>query len=157
MTVKDPDIGGDDTITTLDGEDTIIGGTGSDTIHSGAGADIILGDSGYYISSSVTGTGTLKAQVLDYGGNDVIYGEDGNDLVIGGQGDDMISAGNGEDVVAGDDATFTFVNRSDLQTVVLTNQYLGGDDTLTAANTLGDNIMFGQAGSDVMTVAMMTM
>ena len=151
MTVTDPDIGGDDTITTLDGEDTIIGGTGSDTIHSGAGADIILGDSGYYISSSVTGTGTLKAQILDYGGNDVIYGEDGNDLVIGGQGDDMISAGNGEDVVAGDDATFTFVNRSDLQTVVLTNQYLGGDDTLTAANTLGDNIMFGQAGSDVMT------
>ena len=151
MTVTDPDIGGDDTITTLDGEDTIIGGTGSDTIHSGAGADIILGDSGYYISSSVTGTGTLKAQVLDYGGNDVIYGEDGNDLIIGGQGDDMTSAGNGEDVVAGDDATFTFVNRSDLQTVVLTNQYLGGDDTLTAANTSGDNIMFGQAGSDVMT------
>ncbi|WP_321341282.1 calcium-binding protein [uncultured Cohaesibacter sp.] len=151
MTVTDPDIGGDDTITTLDGEDTIIGGTGSDTIHSGAGADIILGDSGYYISSSVTGTGILKAQVLDYGGNDAIYGEDGNDLIIGGQGDDMISAGNGEDAVAGDDATFTFVNRSDLQTVVLTNQYLGGDDTLTAANTLGDNIMFGQAGSDVMT------
>ena len=151
MTVKDPDIGGDDTITTLDGEDTIIGGTGSDTIHSGAGADIILGDSGYYISSSVTGTGILKAQVLDYGGKDVIYGEDGNDLIIGGQGDDMISAGNGEDVVTGDDATFTFVNRSDLQTVVLTNQYLGGDDTLTAANTFGDNIMFGQAGGDVMT------
>nr|WP_321980801.1 hypothetical protein [uncultured Cohaesibacter sp.] len=151
FTTVDPDIGGADTITTGAGEDVILGGADSDIIHSGAGEDVILGDNGIYTASSSTGLKSLTSTILTYGGDDQIYGEDGNDLIIAGLGDDVVSLGNGEDIAAGDDATATFVNNTDLETITLTNQSLGGDDTITADGTSGDNIMFGQAGSDVMT------
>ncbi|MFD1695440.1 beta strand repeat-containing protein [Roseibium aestuarii] len=147
----DPSIGGDDWIQSGTGHDTLFGGAGSDTLLAGAGDDLLAGDNGTYVSSAVSGLGSFTSTILTFGGNDNLNGEDGDDLIIGGLGKDTISVGNGNDIALGDDGVLTFLNRSDLQSLVLTNQDLGGDDVMTASGTTGDNMLFGQAGSDTIT------
>ncbi|GGE38882.1 hypothetical protein [Actibacterium pelagium] len=150
LTTVDPSIGGADTITTLGGHDVIAGGTDNDTIRSGAGDDAILGDNGEYISSHLSGIGSFTGEVLTFGGDDQIFSEDDNDMIIAGQGNDYVEVGNGEDVAFGDDGTITHVNWTDVQTLVMTNPELGGNDTLTAEDTDLDNILLGQAGADTL-------
>ncbi|PJE32298.1 RTX-I toxin determinant A from serotypes 1/9 [Pseudooceanicola marinus] len=140
--------GGADSITSTAGDDVILGGALGDTIRSGAGEDAILGDNGRWISSHVTGEGSLTATLLDFGGDDVIDSGTGSDLVMGNLGDDDIYVDAGEDIVMGDDGTMTFINRSDVRTLVLTNEELGGDDTISAGDMSGDNLIVGQAGAD---------
>ena len=143
--------GGNDTITTLEGSDVILAGAGSDTVDAGDGADIILGDDGLWTSSHVNGIGGLASESLNVGGNDNIIAGGGNDIVIANQGDDTVSVGEGEDVALGDDGIITFRNRTDVETIALTNLVNGGSDTITAAGTSGDNILIGQAGADLIT------
>ena len=127
------------------------GGALGDSITSGAGEDVILGDTGSYVSAHVTGTGSLTSEILSFGGDDFIQSEDGNDLILAGLGNDLVEVGNGDDLALGDDGTVTFLNFTDPQTIEATNPELGGDDTVTADGTIGDNILFGQAGMDSVT------
>ncbi len=143
--------GGDDTITAGDGHDVIIGGAGADLIYAGGGEDVILGDDGIWISSHMTGLGTVESAVRDTGFDDVIYAGAGNDIVIGGLGNNYIDVGAGEDVAMGDDGVITFRNRTDIESIVMTNVELGGNDTITAEGTEGDNILMGMAGHDLIT------
>ena len=145
---SEPSIGGADVITSKEGRDIIAGGALGDTIVSGAGEDVILGDTGSYQSAHVTGTGSLTSEILSFGGDDSIQSEDGNDLILAGLGNDIVEVGNGDDLALGDDGTVTFVNFTDPQTILATNPDLGGNDTVTADGTIGDNILFGQAGAD---------
>ena len=133
---------GIDTITTLSGSDVVIGGFG---------ADVILGDDGLWGSSHMGVLGAVTAEILSAGGNDHITAGGGNDIVIANQGDDYVSVGEGEDVALGDDGIIIFRNRTDVETVVLTNLVRGGEDVITAAGTVGDNILIGQAGADTIT------
>ncbi|MBL3587047.1 hypothetical protein JMM61_16925 [Rhodovulum sulfidophilum] len=148
VVTKDVAHGGGDVLTTGKGDDIVLAGAGGDTVSTGAGEDAVLGDNGEYVSSHMTGTGSLTAAVLDFGGDDVIYTGADADIVMGSQGNDRIEVGEGEDVALGDDGTVTFINRTDVQTLVLTNIELGGDDIISASNQSGDSIFFGQAGAD---------
>jgi Ca2+-binding RTX toxin-like protein len=143
--------GGDDTITTGAGNDIVIGGAGADQISTGAGADVIVGDDGLWLSAHIDGLGRVESTILDFGFDDVIDAGDGNDIVIAGLGNDHVTTGAGEDVVLGDDGIITFRNETDIETIVLTNIELGGDDVITAAGTDGDNILIGMAGADHIT------
>lgn len=143
--------GGADSITTGDGHDVVIGGAGADTIAAGGGDDVILGDDGSWLSSHVDGLGIVQSAIRETGFDDVIEAGDGNDIVIAGLGDDYVDAGAGEDVVLGDDGIITFRNRTDIETIVLTNIELGGNDTITAEDAAGDNILVGMAGHDLIT------
>ncbi|WP_039019935.1 calcium-binding protein [Halocynthiibacter namhaensis] len=143
--------GGNDDITTLGGSDVILAGGGSDVVKAGDGADVILGDDGLWGSSHMGGLGVVTAEILSAGGNDHITAGGGNDIVIANQGDDYVSVGEGEDVALGDDGIITFRNRTDVETVLLTNLVRGGEDVITAAGTVGDNILIGQAGADTIT------
>ena len=147
-TTFDESEGGADSIVTTDGDDVILAGAAGDTVSSGAGEDAIAGDNATWISSHVTGEGSFTATLLDFGGDDVIDSGTGSDMVMGNLGNDDIYVDAGEDVVFGDDAVVTFINRSDVRTLVLTNEDLGGDDTISAGDMSGDNMIFGQAGAD---------
>ncbi|MFW5654280.1 MAG: beta strand repeat-containing protein [Roseicyclus sp.] len=146
-----PEGGGNDTISALGGADILAGGAGDDRIDAGAGRDAILGDDGDYTAPSGGSEGLLRSAILSAGGADTVLAGSGNDLVIAGLGDDSVDVGAGDDVGLGDEGALTFVGATDPQTIVPTNQAFGGDDTLTAEGTSGDNILFGQAGDDSIT------
>ncbi len=143
-------LGGDDVIETGDGHDVIIGGAGHDTIHAGGGDDIIIGDDGLWRSAAAgDGLGRVESAIRATGFDDVIHAGDGNDIIIGGLGNDFIDVGAGEDVALGDDGIILFRNRTDVEVVFLTNIDRGGDDTITAEGTEGDNVLIGMLGDDL--------
>lgn len=105
----DPQLGGNDTISTGDGNDVAMGGAGSDTVLSDGGFDILFGDGG-----SVTyGPGTqIYILSLDpqFGGDDVIDGGAGTDIVVGGQGNDLMYGSLDEDLLFGSNVAVTLVD-----------------------------------------------
>ncbi|HSG37410.1 MAG TPA: calcium-binding protein, partial [Paracoccaceae bacterium] len=142
-------VGGSDTIATGAGEDVILAGAGADNVSAGTDSDVILGDDGNWTSSHIDGLGTVQSAILLTGDDDTIDAGDGDDIAIGSLGDDTIYAGNGDDEVLGDDGVITFRNDTEIETLVLTNLELGGDDMISAEGTSGDNVLVGQAGSDL--------
>lgn len=140
-------IGGDDTITTGSGHDVIIGGAGNEVVSSGAGHDIVLGDLGSY-TATIGALGSVTGLVGEPAGDDIIDAGEGNDIVIAGQGNDTVYAGLGEDVVLGDTGTVTFVNITDIETLVMTDVTRGGNDKIYSEGDPQDDILVGQGGND---------
>ena len=143
--------GGADVIDTGGDADVVLAGANNDTVTSGAGEDVVLGDDGQWTASHMNGLGVLTGAVMTTGGDDSIDSGTDNDLVIAGQGNDNVFVDEGDDVALGDDGVITFRNDTDVETLVLTNEDLGGDDTISATATDGDNILIGQAGADTLT------
>jgi Ca2+-binding RTX toxin-like protein len=146
-----PGEGGADAITTGAGRDIVIGGAGADTVITAAGEDVILGDDGTWRSAHLDGLGVVESTILTFGFDDVIDAGADNDIVIAGLGDDSVLTGAGEDVALGDDGIITLRGQTDIESIVLRNQDLGGNDTISAAGTAGDNILIGQSGGDLIT------
>ena len=143
--------GGADVIDTGADADVVLAGANNDTVTTGTGEDVVLGDDGEWTSSTINGLGVLESAVMTTGGDDSIDSGADNDLVIAGQGNDNVFVDQGDDVALGDDGIITFRNDTDVETVVLTNENLGGDDDVSATGTEGDNILIGQAGADTLT------
>ncbi len=145
---SDTSLGGNDTITTAGGADVVVAGEGADSVTSGTGRDIALGDAGSVVFGGAGNVHSASADTTSHGGADTIDLGGGNDIAIGGLGDDSITVGDGEDIAMGDVIDLTFRNQTDLETVTLTLTDMGGEDTITAEGTLGDNILMGQFGAD---------
>ena len=148
-----PEIGGADTVTTGDGNDVVVGGTDGDLLTTAGGEDNVAGD---WVSISTPlnngGTGAVIAAHFDVFGDDVIDTGDDDDLVSGGRGDDLIQVGQGFDTGSADNVEYTYVNFTDVETILLVDLENGGDDTI-GATADGDNILIGQAGVDDITGA----
>lgn len=94
---EDQNIGGNDTISTLDGNDVVYGGGGDDEIVLGAGDDYAFGGFGNDVLDGADGDDRL------YGGagNDILAGDNGHDLLVGNGGNDQLLGGTGRDVLIG--------------------------------------------------------
>ncbi|MFN5626958.1 MAG: beta strand repeat-containing protein, partial [Planctomyces sp.] len=124
------------------------------SVHAGTGDDVI-----YAYSSASSGTGNSLwggsgHDVLRGGsGNDKIYGESGDDDLGGGAGADILDAGDGNNIVYGDDdlkdATLSNGSSNNIFSVVEASD--DGNDTITVGN--GQNIIFGGAGDDLISVS----
>ena len=148
MLSTDTTLGGDDVITTGSGHDMIFGGAAADRLTTHAGRDIVIGDNASLSRFGPGGLHQVAAIAGAPGADDRIESGDGADIVIGGLGDDQILVGHGDDVAAGDEARMQFRSIADVATIEMTEHALGGDDLITAENTLGENILMGQAGAD---------
>jgi len=123
------------------------------SVHAGTGDDVI-----YAYSSASSGTGNSLwggsgHDVLRGGsGNDKIYGESGDDDLGGGAGADILDAGEGNNIIYGDDdlkdATLSNGSSNNIFSVVEASD--DGNDTITVGN--GQNIIFGGAGDDLISV-----
>jgi len=154
LTSLAPQEGGRDVISTGNGNDVIMAGIDNDRITSAAGDDLIAGDIAEFITPlGAAGTGrdgSITASNFQFAGVDTINSGADNDFVIGGRGGDNVNSSTGNDLVLGDNATLTYVNLSDVETLVLTDITTGGNDRLRAEG-IGDNIIVGQFGSDNIT------
>ncbi|MFT7221080.1 MAG: Ca2+-binding RTX toxin-like protein, partial [Candidatus Azotimanducaceae bacterium] len=151
LATQNEGFGDADAIDTGADDDVVLAGAGADRVTGGSGEDILVGDDGAIVLASVTGTGTIISSASDTAFGDTLAGGDGNDIIVGGLGDDEILVGEGDDVALGDNAEIIFVNRTDVESIALANLELGGNDTITAAGEAGDNVLFGQFGSDTIT------
>ncbi|MFN9290297.1 MAG: hypothetical protein ACK6EB_19705, partial [Planctomyces sp.] len=100
------------------------------------------------------GVGGSGHDVLRGGsGNDKIYGESGDDDLGGGAGADILDAGEGNNIIYGDDdlkdATLSNGSSNNIFSVVEASD--DGNDTITVGN--GQNIIFGGAGDDLISVS----
>lgn len=124
-----PTLDGDDTpenliLTGTDRKDVRIGGDGADIIHGGAGSDLLSGNAGRDVILAGAGNDDV------FGGDDadMLYGDDGDDRIFAGSGNDMVSGGRGNDIVLAGD----------------------GDDVITASEDDGDDVYYGEEGSDIL-------
>src|SRR6185436_18426333 len=116
------DLGGDDTITSLDGTKIVLGGDGADLIELGknraaSSNHIVMGDNGFviYVAMGQTGAGLpLRFETTDTlaatGGADTITTGSGDNTILGGMGGDTITTdvgGNetGTDTILGDNGS----------------------------------------------------
>jgi len=148
----DAGLGDDDTITLADGDNIVFGGRGNDTITAGNGNDLLFGDNG---SASWNASGVLvnfasSDSVDATGGNDVITAGDGTMLAVGGVGRDRITLGNGRKIVFGDAGAVTYNDLGALLIATTTQNALGDDDTITAAD--GKALVIAGLGSDTVTL-----
>ncbi len=110
--------------------DNITGTDGDDAIVGHGGNDSILAGLG----NDVVFAGDGDDTVISNGGDDVIFGGAGNDVVMAGDGDDTITGGAGDDIVFGGN----------------------GDDTFIAEAGDGNDMYFGQGGSDTLDMSAIT-
>ena len=121
---------GDSIISGLGGDDIILGGAGGDTIQAGSGDDIVKAGAG----------------------NDVVFGGEGSDTLFGGEGQDMIFGDAGDDHIFADAGNDTVEAGIGNDTV-----YLGaGSDLVIASNGDGDDVYWGEDGSDTLDYAAIT-
>lgn len=122
---SDSSMKGDDIIFGGDGADFIFGGAGLDKIAGGAENDIIFGDGGRVVNGVAD-----RSNLLDEGGNDIIFGEAGADQIYAGAGDDKVDGGTGDDFLYGDKGFDTIY---------------GGSDNDIISGGAGIDILFGDA------------
>jgi len=145
-----PEIGAADLIISTGGNDVLVGGTASDTLSSGDDEDIVVGDWMRIDFPDFTGAdGLITPTDQAVEGQDSIDLGAGNDIAFGGGLEDTINTGSGEDVAVGDFAELDFVNNTDTNRLLLTDQRLGASDSIVGSG-FGDNIMVGQCGDDTM-------
>ena len=122
--------GNADTFSGGGGDDLILGNGGDDTLMGGAGDDLIKGGDG----SDVIMGGDGNDDLFGGTGSDMIFGDAGNDRIFADQGDDIVEGGKGADTV-----------------------YLGaGDDRVTATVGDGNDVYWGEDGSDTLDYAAIT-
>jgi Ca2+-binding RTX toxin-like protein len=139
---------GRDVVIAADGNNVIFGGEQDDRIEAGNGFNMVLGDRGEFLSSTTDLIGYLRSDASLLGGDDVIRTGSGSAIIVGGQGDDTVSVGDGDDVATGDDADISHSHGWNIVTLDTVNHASGGNDTLTASGTRGDNVLMGQTGDD---------
>ncbi len=107
------------------GNETIIGGLGDDSLDGGEGNDLAYGDK-LELSENTPDSNTIGT-VLNKGegGNDTLTGGSGNDTLYGAEGNDYLLGGIGDDNLAGGG-----VNQQTLFGITLSNELVGGKDTL---------------------------
>jgi len=127
-------------------------------------ADNLVGNDSANVLEGLAGDDSVSGGLVGNGGNDTLRGGDGNDWLNGGAGNDSIDGGGGNDVVFYEASTSGIV--ANLQTGVVSNDGLGGADTLvnvenihgSRANSSGDSItmnnlggyVFARAGNDTL-------
>lgn len=142
-------------------------GFGNDVIDASnqTSAVTIYGNGG---NDAVSGSG-LNDTIWLGAGNDTVNGFGGDDVIIGEEGADELSGGGGNDQLYVDADDLLFNGGSGIDAIFITagagltidmaysrvewvGDYAGGDDTITAATTVGiDAVVFGGAGHDVIT------
>jgi Ca2+-binding RTX toxin-like protein len=133
-------------------DNSVGGGFGHDTLIS------IENVTGSYANDWISGTGTANVlngmdgndTIYGLGGDDKLIGGAGNDGLYGGLGNDRIEGGLGVDYMEGGDGNDYLLDDSTGNVVAheWSAMYGGnGNDTLESRG-LGDNGMFGDAGSD---------
>ncbi|BAU09732.1 GLUG domain-containing protein [Leptolyngbya sp. NIES-3755] len=150
-----PEIGGNDVIEGNEGNDRILGGSGNDEIQGNTGDDIILGDNGILPYQVVNGNNALTNITTtdsEFGGDDLIEGNEGDDRIVGGSGNDEIQGNTGKDIILGDNGVLTYLsdqNPNTLDTIEVLSPEVGGDDIITGNEE--DDIVIAGAGNDRVT------
>ena len=112
------------------GDDLILGNGGDDTLLGGSGDDLIKGGDGHDVIMGGDGNDDLFGGA----GHDMIFGDAGDDRIFGDAGDDVVEGGKGDDTV-----------------------YLGtGDDRVIATVGDGNDVYWGEAGSDTLDYSAIT-
>ncbi|WP_158617366.1 peroxidase family protein [Falsigemmobacter faecalis] len=111
-------------------DDILSGSEAGDLISGGAGDDLIRGKGGDDVALGGAGSDTL----LGDGGNDSLFGQDGDDYLFGNDGEDVLSGGAGDDHLFGG----------------------AGDDLFLAGVNDGNDVYFGDAGSDTLDMSAIT-
>lgn len=130
------------------GNDTLIGAAGHDTLIGGDGADILVGDAGNDILRGEAGDDVI----LGGDGRDVANGGDGNDEIHGGAGSDLIFGGAGNDLLFGDEG-------DDILEGGAGNDRIwggAGNDTILATLNDGDDVYYGEDGTDTLDYSVST-
>jgi Ca2+-binding RTX toxin-like protein len=135
-------IGGNDTINTLDGADILNGGAGNDSLNSGAGDDVLNSGTGDDTTNGGAGDDTINAgsgadSVLGGAGNDSIsITIDGADAVDGGADVDFL-------VVTGAASALTMTSGSTIVTTAGTITYSNIEQFSITGSAFADNILLG--------------
>jgi Ca2+-binding RTX toxin-like protein len=162
--------GGNDVLKGGSGNDRIYGDTGDDVLDGFAGNDSLYGDGADFASS--TGNDTLRGGDGNdslfgdefYGGgtgNDILDGGDGNDYLVGFGGANLFQGGMGSDYATDDaksnvlitnttyvaDGTESLNHNIESFAVYCT---ASGDTIDASAFTLGDLLLVGRGGNDVL-------
>jgi hypothetical protein len=142
-----------------DGDDVLIGGSANDTLRGDAGNDALIGQAGDDTLRGGTGEDFLEGDA----GADKLFGDEGDDTLEGDAGADDINGGTGFDAVTYRDrasnvgVTVTLDNQAndgvagEGDNVHLDVEDIGGgdgNDTLSALNSPGGNLISGGAGND---------
>ena len=150
-----PELGGNDVIEGNEGDDRILGGAGNDDIQGNAGEDIILGDNGtlpYVLVNGENALTVITTSDSEFGGDDVIKGNEGDDRILGGTGNDDIQGNVGKDIILGDNGVLSYLvdqNPNTLDTIEVLSPEVGGDDLI--AGNEDDDIVIAGVGSDRVT------
>ncbi|MCA9218539.1 MAG: hypothetical protein KDB27_35970, partial [Planctomycetales bacterium] len=124
------------------GDDVLIGGLDGDVLYGGTGNDAISGD--FNEKTDSVFVDEYDGNVLDvseFGGNDILYGEDGDDYLFGGAGHDVLLGGLGADKLFGDQGPdYLYGNAGD-------DHLYGGSGNDTLSGGTGNDYLDG--GSDV--------
>lgn len=112
------------------GNDTPSGTAKDDVIPAGDGDDLVLAGAGDDVVLAGKGNDT----VLGNDGNDSLFGQEGEDFLFGNDGDDLLSGGTGDDHLFGG----------------------RGDDVFLAGVDDGNDVYFGDAGSDTLDMSAIT-
>ena len=146
---------GNDFLFALGGNDTVTGGAGNDTVYGGAGADVMDGGDGIdkldYFTDTAGVTVNLSTGIGSGGeaAGDVISGFEN---VAGGSGNDRITGDGGANVISGGAGTDTLDGGVGNDTA-----YGGaGDDVIVAQISDGDDVYYGDSGSDTLDMSAIT-
>jgi len=142
----DPDVGGNDLITSVSGDHVIMGGAGSDEITIQSGDSIVLGDNGAMENHLANELTQVRSGDQDgsTGAGDTINSFSDNGIIIGGAGDDHITLTVGQSIVLGDNGETTISRAEGRSVSSLTGA--SGNDTISGGT--GDNILMGGSGDD---------
>lgn len=88
-------------------------------------------------------------QLTGTNGRDIIFGNDGNDVLVAGGGADMIFGGTGDDTILGEGGDDILEGGAGRDTIIGG----AGDDTFVASAGDGDDLYFGDEGSDTLNMA----
>ncbi len=153
-----PDLGGNDTITTGAGDDVVVGGAGDDTVRAGEGNNVVLGDSGRITAADADTLrwfrlpmtlGRVETTDPTLGGRDDITTGAGFDIVLGGAAGDTVHSGDGTGIVLGDHGFVDWDDdgdASDIDAIWTTDRTDGAGDALYSG--AGDDVVIGGFGGD---------
>jgi hypothetical protein len=82
----------------------VIAGLGNDVVYAGVGEDLVMGDNAYVEFAQTAAIAILRAENVEFGGNDSIStsGASGDDIIMGQSGHDSIRTAGGDDLIIGD-------------------------------------------------------
>lgn len=143
----DPAFGGNDVIQGNDDRDIALGGAQNDTINGNGGDDILLGDNGR-ITYSNGKIRLIETTDPTIGGQDSIFGDEGNDIILGGAEADYLRGNSGNDTILGDHGKLDYAYAGDDKVAADSNLDTLDFVTTTHPTLGGNDLIFGDRGSD---------